>query len=65
MKTIRALSDDDLAVSERAVEGPAVWMEKNVYRCVFLAGGLGDELVRAGMKEAFALHRCRVVAGRS
>jgi hypothetical protein len=62
METIRALKEDDLAVSERALSGPAVWMEKNLYQCVILAGGLGDELVKVGLREAFALHRCRVVA---
>jgi len=62
-KTDHYVQDDDLAVSDRALEGPAVWIEQRLFECVFLAGALGDELIKANLKTAFALYRCRVIVG--
>jgi hypothetical protein len=61
-KTASTLQDDDLALSDLALSGPAVWMEQRLFHCVFLAGDLGDQLIKAGLKTAFALQRCRVIA---
>jgi hypothetical protein len=53
--------DDDLAVFQDAVRGPAMWTDPALYSAVFLSGPLGDELVLAGFRDAFFLRKCRVV----
>jgi hypothetical protein len=53
--------DDDVAVSEAALLGPEVWLDKMLFKSVFLSGPLGDALDRAGLRKAFRLFKGRVV----
>lgn len=55
------LLDDDLAISSKALAGPAVWVDNSLYNAVFLSGPLGDALAAARLKDAFALRRCRII----
>lgn len=54
-------ADDDVAVSDHALRGPDVWLDKMLFKSVFLSGPLGDELDAAGLREAFRLFKCRVI----
>ena len=58
---VSRLKDDDAAVSRAALTGPDVWVDPLLFKSLFLSGPLGDALAEAGMREAFALLRCRVV----
>ena len=55
------VEDGDIAVSSAALDGPDVWMDKMLFRSVFLSASLGDALVAAGLQKAFRLTRCKVV----
>ena len=55
------LADDDLALSDLALNGSDVWLERNVRNCVFLTGALDDKLSKAGLADTFELRRCRIV----
>lgn len=54
------LADDDIAVSDAALVGPDVWLDKMLFKSVFLSGPLGDALDNAGLRKAFRLFKCRV-----
>ncbi len=56
------LQDDDVAVSDAALVGAEVWLEKMLFKSVFLSGPLGDALDDAGLRKAFRLFKCRVIA---
>ena len=55
------LNDEDVAVSRVALTGPDVWIDKMLFKSLFLSGPLGDSLDRAGLRNSFQLHRCRVL----
>lgn len=55
------LQDEDVAVSQAALVGPEVWLDKMLFKSVFLSGPLGDALDRAGLRKAFRLFKCRVI----
>ena len=55
------LQDEDVAVSQAALVGPEVWLDKMLFKSVFLSGPLGDALDRAGLCKAFRLFKCRVI----
>jgi hypothetical protein len=54
-------ADDDVAVSGEALQGPDVWLDKMLFKSVFLSGPLGDALDAAGLREVFHLFKCRVI----
>jgi hypothetical protein len=54
-------ADGDVAVSDKALQGPDVWLDMMLFNSVFLSGALGDALDSAGLSEAFYLFRCRVI----
>ncbi len=53
--------DDDIAVSPAALEGPDIWMDKTLFKSIFVSGPLGEALTAAGLAKAFRLYRCRLV----
>jgi hypothetical protein len=53
--------DDNVAVSSAVTATPDVWLDKMLFKSIFLSGPLGDALVTAGLRQAFRLFRCRVV----
>ena len=55
------MGDDLIAVSGAANEGPDVWVDRTLARSVFLSRQLGDALNAAGFRDAFRLHRARVI----
>ena len=55
-------ADDDIAVSGSALIGPEVWLDDMLFKSVFLSGPLGDALDDAGLRKAFRLFKCRVIA---
>jgi hypothetical protein len=55
------LNDEDVAVSRAALPGPDVWLDKMLFKSLFLSGLLGDALDRAGLRKSFRLYRCRVL----
>jgi hypothetical protein len=56
------LQDEDVAVSQAALAGPEVWLDKMLFKSVFLSGPLGDALDRADLRKAFRLFKCRVIS---
>lgn len=55
------LADDDIAVSRAVLGGADVWIDPLLFKSIFLSRALGDALEAAGLREAFKLHRCRVI----
>ena len=55
------LNDEDVAVSRAALAGPDVWLDKMLFKSLFLSGPLGDALDRADLRKSFRLFRCRVL----
>jgi hypothetical protein len=53
--------DDDIAVSPAALDGPEIWMDKTLFKSIFVSGPLGEALTAAGLAKAFRLFRCRLV----
>lgn len=54
------LQDGDIAVSQAALAGPDVWLDKMLFKSVFLSGPLGDTLERANLGKGFRLFKCRM-----
>lgn len=55
------LTDDDIAVTRDALDGPDIWVDPTLQNSFFVSGRLADSLRMAGIFDAFCLHRCRVV----
>jgi hypothetical protein len=55
------IHDGDVAVSRKALADPAVWLDKMLFKAVFLSRPLGDALDDAGLRKAFRLFKCRVI----
>lgn len=55
------LVDDAVAVSREALAGPDQWVDPLLQGSLFFSGQLGDRIVEAGLRDAFFMHRCRVI----
>jgi hypothetical protein len=55
------MTDDVIAVSTEALSGPDVWVDRTLFKSVFLSRELGDALDAEGFREAFRLYRARVI----
>ena len=58
-----SMGDDVVAVDASALEGPDQWVDPLLQGSIFLSQKLGDRIVSEGYKEAFFLHRCRLLPG--
>jgi hypothetical protein len=55
------LRDNDIAVSSSVTGNPDVWIDRALFKSVFLSGPLGEALSCAGLAKAFHLKKCRVI----
>lgn len=60
-KTDVYLSDDDLALSRRSLEGPNVWVEENFLNEVFFSDRVVQRLREKNLAQDFKFVSCRVV----
>lgn len=55
------VADGDVALSPAALDGPDIWVEKRLHDAVLISSRLARALNDAGLLEAFAPVRCRIV----
>lgn len=53
------LADEELALSNAAVEGPDIWIDTQLWDAVFLSEELGNALRKAKADKGFMLLKCR------
>jgi hypothetical protein len=55
------ITDDELAVTPAALEGPDWWLDERLYKTLFMSDRMAQAIKRAKMSRNFELKRCRVV----
>jgi hypothetical protein len=53
--------DGDIAVTDAALSGPDLWIEKRLRNAIFMSDRLAEALRRAELSRRFGLRRCQVV----
>uniref|UniRef100_UPI0037353512 hypothetical protein n=1 Tax=Yoonia maritima TaxID=1435347 RepID=UPI0037353512 len=54
------VEDDNILVDRSCLEGPDLWADPKIKNVFFMSDRLGQALIKARMKNAFKLVRCRV-----